>query len=663
MFAVICWLGLLMLLSFLTLPVASKLRLVYASKIFGLIFLSYIVWLFANILDFKTASLVGLLTYMAFCIPLLIKYRDKTKNLIIDSARFEIVFILSFLIYLLYTAFNPDIFGGEKMMDVGVLSGILRSCGMPPIDVNLAGFRFDCYYYMGYLIVATLTSLTHASIGVAFNLGLATFFASVLTLSVEFAIRNRVKLLPVLLLAGNLASFAILIGCGLQRMGLIHIGELKPERAFDFWTVTRIIPGTINEFPFATLTFRDLHPHLMDIPFQILFLILLFEYIKLKDRKILAFLSFLLGFMFTVNSWEFPTYLALLTLTILIFGRFEDLIMLPLAVVPFVPYHIKLHPYAVKGIGIVTERSLLPNFIVAQPLILIPLCWIAWKNKKLFLAMILPLIPIAFFLNFQLLPILIPIAVLSGMSLLKRDTNFENVLIFISAITLLLVEVFYVDDPYPQKWERLNTVFKTYIQAWIMLSFASSFIVSKVKDRRSVVAVAVFIVILWIYPLGYLTTLHGFRGSIDGMLYIKKYGEYDALRFLQSCPNGVVLEFPGEKPFESYTYAGRVSAFTGLQSVIARSGHELFWRYFNNSTIPMLLERWSDASRIYSATSIDAILPLLKKYNVKYIYIGYLEKQHYNEKALRKFEKFKKIYDDGKVEIYEVTFLTAKSHN
>ncbi len=660
MLSVIIWLGVLGLLSFLTLPLASKLRLVYASKIFGLVFLSYIVWIFANFLNFKTASLVGFLTYTAICVYPLARCKDEIKDMLKDSARFEIVFAVSFLIYLLYTAFNPDIFGGEKMMDVSVLSGILRSRGMPPIDVNLAGFRFDCYYYMGYLIVATLTSLTQTSIGVAYNLGVATFFASVLALSVEFAIRNRVKFLPILLLAGNLASFVILVGCGLQMLGLIHVEGLKPERAFDFWTVTRVIPGTINEFPFATLTFRDLHPHLMDIPFQVLFIILLFEYVKLRNRRIPIFLSFLLGFMFTVNSWEFPTYLTLLTLTILIFGSFRDLFALPLAVFPFIPYIVKLHPYAVKGIGVVTERTMLPNFLVAQPLILIPLCWIAWKNKKKFLAISLALIPIAVILNFQLLPLLIPLAVLSGMSILKRD--FKSILIFVSALIFLLVELFYVNDPYPEKWERLNTVFKTYIQAWIMLSFASAFIISNI-NRRALKIVALFVAILWIYPLGYIATLHGFKGSIDGMMYTKKFGEYDALRYLQNCPNGVVLEFPGKSPFESYTYAGRVSAFTGLQSVIARGGHELFWRYYNESTIPMLYERWRDANEMYSASDIGEIIPLLKKYNVKYIYIGYLEKKHYSEEALRKFEVFKKIYDDGKVEIYEVTFLTAKAHN
>ncbi len=641
------WLGLLIIISLTALPLAEGLRIPYSSKPLGLILLAYIVWVLANFMPFKIASVLGLILQFVICTPFL-KKCDFRKIL-----RFEITFAILFSLYVLYTAFNPDIFGGEKMMDVGVLSGILRSKGMPPLDVNLAFFRFDCYYYMGYLIVATLTVLTRTPIGVAYNLGLATFFALAVSLAVEFSLRNGTKTLPFLLLAGNLAPLIVLLGCGLQSLGLIHM-DLNPGKAFDFWTVTRIIPGTINEFPFATFTFRDLHPHLMDIPFQILFLIMLFEYVRLRDGKIVAFLFFLLGFMFTVNSWELPTYAALLTVTILSLRRFEDLKFLPIALL-VLPYAIKLHPEAVKGIGVVEFRTALPNFLVAQPLFLIPLIYIALKDWRKFLALCVPTIPVALLLNFQLLPLLFPVTVIALLKL--REGDFKWITLFIATLTLLLVEIFYVNDPYTGKFERLNTVFKTYVQVWIMLSFVASLILKDVRNKK---AVLILLAILWIYPAGFLTTLH-FRGTIDGMAYTKSYGEYDALRFLQQCPNGVIVEYPGKSPFESYTYAGRVSAFTGLQSVIVRGGHELFWRYFNKSTIPLLYERWKDVNRIYEAKDLKDIMGLIEKYHVRYIYVGYLEKKHYPPESLQKFEKLKKIYDDGRVEIFEVTFLTEKS--
>jgi YYY domain-containing protein len=644
-------------LGFLALPVADALGIRYASKAVSLVLLTYTVWLFANIMEFKIAVLLGFVIYASTCSILLFRMMSRIKAMIKEFVRTEIIFTIFFLLYVLYTAFNPDLFSGEKMMDISVLNGVLRSDRMPPIDVNLAGFRFDCYYYMGYVIVATLTVLSQTPPTIAYNLGLATFFALVLTLLVEFALRHKLKFLPFLLLSGNLASFMIVLNFAGGCVGLIN-EKVEIAKAVDFWTVTRVIPGTINEFPFATLTFRDLHPHLMSIPFQILFLILLYRYMKGQNGRIVAFLSFLLGFMFTVNAWEFPTYLALLTLAIVFRREFKLLLWILLALVPFVPYHLYLNTSAVKGVGIVASRTSLVDFVVAQPLILIPFAWSFVRNWKVAIPAFIVAVPLALAMNFQTLVVLLPIVAVGLLSIRQRSDTLMDTLMVLSSLILLAVEVFYLDDAYMKEIERLNTVFKTHVQAWILLSFASALILANVRDRRAIAIVMVFLAILWIYPVGFLATIHDFKGTIDGMEFTKQYGEYDALRFLQSVENGVVLEYPGE-PFESYTYAGRVSAFTGLQSVVCRSGHELFWRYFNNSTVPMLYERWKDATRIYSAKNLSDVMYLIEKYDIRYIYVGYLEKLHYGE-SLRKFEKFKAVYRDDNVVVYRIDLCLSR---
>ncbi len=640
---VIIWLVFLLYLSIISLPLADKLGIGYVSKPLGLIVLTYVTWFLANFLPFHTAVLLAVLLYSIAFIPSLrmFKWRDLRKIL-----RFEVIFSSLFLLYLVYVAFNPNIFGGEKMMDVGVLSGILRSVGMPPLDVNLAGFRFDCYYYMGYVIVAILTVISGAPIGVAYNLGLATFFSLAVSLTVEFAIEEKIRLLPFLFLSGNLASFVLLIGY------LAH--KVPFNRIFDFWTVTRVIPGTINEFPFATFTFRDLHPHLMDIPFQILFLILLYRYWRFEDRRIVAILALVLGFMLTVNSWEFPTYSFLLLVTLFIKRDFRSLAYLT-PVLLVIPYILKLHITAVKGIGFVTRRTPLLRFVVAQPLVLVPLIYLI-KDKRFYLVLGASVL-LGLVTGIQILPLLLPLL------LIIESRDFETPLIVTIVLMLTLVEILYVNDPYPQKWERLNTVFKTYIQAWILLSFVSAIIYERLKGVKRGYLVLLFLAILWMYPIGFLATHHSWKGTIDGMTYTD--GEYNALRFLQGCPNGVVLEYPGDSPFSSYTYAGRVSAFTGLQAVYARGGHELFWRYYSKyngmAWWKYLYKRWNDANRMFEAKELEPVLPLLKKYHVRYIFIGKLEREHYPKDSLEKFDVFKTIYHDPNVTVYEVTFLNEKS--
>ena len=37
-----------------------------------------------------------------------------------------------------------------------------------------------------------------------------------------------------------------------------------------FWNASRVIPDTINEFPFFTFTYADLHAHMMALPLTLL---------------------------------------------------------------------------------------------------------------------------------------------------------------------------------------------------------------------------------------------------------------------------------------------------------------------------------------------------------------------------------------------------------
>lgn len=635
------WLINLYIISFLSIPLASRINLAL-SKILGLIMITTLTWLISFLLDFRSSVFYGFLIYVTIGSLLWISVKENFRKILIEFLKIEALFVLFFSLYISYECFNPDIFGGEKMSDVAILSAIVKSDKMPPLDPNLAGYRLDCYYYMGYVSYAILTVLSMEKIQVAYNLACATVFALTLSTLIPFVFRNGKFAIPFLLLSGNLKTIEMLI-----------LGDLK--NAFNFWTVTRVIKGTINEFPLATLFFRDLHPHFMSIPLQIAFLISLYDWIKDGRKATLSFMSFLLGFMFTVNSWDFFTYLTLLTFFILIYKRYHAFAFLPLLILPFLPFHLTLSLTAVKGVGIVTQRTDLLSFITAQPLVLLPLVYALLEEPKTFLKAMVISTP-AIFLGFQVLFLTLPL-LLVFLKFTFEERKFEHGVTFIALLILSCVEILYLDDPYSGSIERLNTVFKTYVQAWILLSFG--FLLPSYKYEKFYRAFSLLLIAtLWIYPFGCAFGLpKEFRG-LDGILYTERYGEYRALNFLQSF-EGVVVEYPGETPFESYTYSGRVSAYTGLQSVLCNGGHEFFWRYFDEKIVRVLNERWNDIKKIYESESLDYLI--LKKYNVSFIYIGYLEKMHYNIK-FDKFSHLRKIYDDGNVVVYSVSDSFLKKH-
>ena len=144
---------------------------------------------------------------------------------------------------------------------------------------------------------------------------------------------------------------------------------------YDFWAPSRVIPETINEFPYWSFTYADLHPHMIGIPFSLFFVALaltLLNSFKLDWRRhwpyfILLFggLSFTLGVLTAVNLWELPTYfgLGILVLAVSLHrnrGRFLlgrvilfGAVQLAGALLMFLPFFLNYTNVAAGGIGLV----------------------------------------------------------------------------------------------------------------------------------------------------------------------------------------------------------------------------------------------------------------------------------------------------------------------
>ena len=246
----------------------------------------------------------------------------------------EVLFLLALGFWAFVRSYSPEITtaGGEKFMELTFLNGILRSDRFPPLDPWLSGYAIS-YYYFGYIMLAALTQLSGLAPSVAFNVGLATWFA--LTLTTAFGVtfdlvaalvrspsvrgpleqaRQRADsgaalaggLLGALFVAvvSNLEGFLeSMQGIGLGSLAFWRWLDIKdlncldgpaytvqvancpqasgimPERFFWWWRASRVITDRdllgnaveiIDEFPFFSFLLGDMHPHVLGLPFVLL---------------------------------------------------------------------------------------------------------------------------------------------------------------------------------------------------------------------------------------------------------------------------------------------------------------------------------------------------------------------------------------------------------
>src|SRR3954447_10599383 len=169
----------------------------------------------------------------------------------------------AFALMALLVAYSPDVWQTEKPMDMAFINAAGDARHFPPEDPWMAGEDLN-YYYLGHLMASGVTRLSAVAPDVGYNLAIAMFFALsvVAAFGLAYAIGGRVVIglwgVFLCLLAGT-------IGSGLD---LLH--HAGPLRQYDWFGASRVIKGTINEFPAFSFTLADLHGHVMAIPFSLL---------------------------------------------------------------------------------------------------------------------------------------------------------------------------------------------------------------------------------------------------------------------------------------------------------------------------------------------------------------------------------------------------------
>jgi len=264
----------------------------------------------------------------------------------------ELVFICAYALMAWLRSFTPAVVDTEKFMDVAFLSSLWRAPHLPPPDPWLSGEPIN-YYYFGHFLLASIAKVLGTQPGTAFNIGVAAIFA--LTTVAVFGValnivaaaqHGRSLALPIV---GGLVAVMLTLVLGnlngaqvwwQQATALVAQGGHILQNPWAWWThrdlwvqyqwftPSRVIPNTINEFPAFSFVLADLHAHVLALPFDTLALGVALNLLLgrgmgmrpfgsgwLRWLSLLVF-AVILGGLYAINGWDLPTYLGMVLLCV-----------------------------------------------------------------------------------------------------------------------------------------------------------------------------------------------------------------------------------------------------------------------------------------------------------------------------------------------------------
>lgn len=694
------WWSLFLILGIIFFPFSSvafskfKDRGYIFSKVFSLIFLTYSVFIlsFSRITRFSFEQILGVIFIFILANIFIIKkinlnitslFKNTYKFIIAEEA----IFLITFLFWVFVRGNTSDIHGLEKFMDFGFINSILRSDYFPPKDMWYAPLSIN-YYYFGHLTTSVIIKLLRIPSSVGYNLMLAIIFAFTFTCTFSLAINifDNIKASFKSSLSGFLSAILISLGGNLvtiytffkpfQNENPVPFRQLLfSPLTFpnNFWypNATRFIPFTIHEFPLYSFVVSDLHGHVLDIPFVLTAIALIFVLFISQKIKIafVILISFVLAILYMTNAWDGLVYMLLTATAIIVINIYKNEVVITLKnlwvfLTPVIilvggffifsaPFSVNFKPF-VSGIGIICAPKFLTDIGRFGPLLFetnhcqhSPL----WQMLILYGFFYFFVFSFLIFLKFK------------QKYVFTRSDIFVILLIFISTLLILVPEFIYVKDIYPAHY-RANTMFKLTYEAFMMLSISAGYIIVKVITNLKnkiflslfIFSTAILMFFVLSYPIfainSYYNDLKQYKG-IDGILYLKTLypKDYALINWFNKNITGqpVILEANGD----SYTDYGRISANTGLPTVIGWPVHEWLWRGSYDVAAP----RIEDVKNLYENPDLNMTRSLLEKYDISYVVISDLELQKYTNLDENKFKNLGHVvFENGNSKIYKINF-------
>ena len=753
MLNLIYWWFVVVLIGFCALPLTRRFFLSYPNrgyiltKIVGLCGVCFVNWMLCSlhILPFSRISIIAsILIILLLSLYLgrndlsnILTFFKSNQSFVIFS---ELIFLFGFLAFGIIRMCNPDIASTEKMPDFAFLNGILSSTYFPPKDPWFFGGTIN-YFYYGHYHIAMLTKLTGVPPEYGYNLGIALLFALTLTTATGVTF-GLIRKLSYGFLGGLFVAFIGNLDGINQLLSKVLMGTEKfyPFNWFNWWMSSRVIVRegvdvTINEFPFWSYTLGDLHAHVNVVPFSLLVLGIILEFLRssgLGKKTIgsgkdftfrLLFAAIALGTIPASNTWDMPTYFTLMVAA-LIFGRqfirqpqvgsFGGFVISPvteiwqkirksekvnlkkqeltwsewasaigcivlviaLAVGLFFPYYHNFHPQGTQGLRVVDaiQRTLWDDFLTIYGffffclitfIIVLLMPKISALNERLKPLIIASFGVIAFMLYLMFGTFMVTLCLLVLLFILifpfcpdgeDSKEKFFAVSLFLFVLLILLgCEFFYIKDAYGKSLERQNTIFKFYYQAWIFCGISAAYAVYWLREKTkgawlygweivfrlllvSTLAFPIFGTTVKCNNFAALTNGNSYaKFTLDGIWYMswRFKGDFEAIHYLRDHANkdDVVLEASGP----AFSHYGRISASTGLSTIIGWANHENIWR---DGTWKTVNEKVQATREIYTTRDVQRAKELLEKYSIDWIFVGGLEREQYKDAD---FEKFKSM--------------------
>jgi YYY domain-containing protein len=240
----------------------------------------------------------------------------------------------------------------------------------------------------------------------------------------------------------------------------------------------------------------------------------------------------------------------------------------------------------------------------------------------------------------------------------NSSSSFVLLMIALGVLLILGPDFLYLRDNFGY---RINTVFKFYYQAWILLSlvvaFALAVMLAELRGLASILYAIVIVIVIGIglaYPVFSLPSKtdnfkanHPEQRTLDGGAYLANTmpDDYQAMQFMEKFGPGVVAEAVGGQ----YSEYARIATYSGMPTVLGWPGHEGQWR--DNA---LQGSRMQDIETLYTTSDWATAQEIIDRYNIRYIVVGNLERTTYqvNEDKFNRF--LKPVFQQGNVTVYEV---------